>query len=145
MADVAIKGGVNMLELTYIGTPQTVEANAPIVYNTHTASTCQNEVRWRGGTGTIHLPKGRYVITFMGNIAIPADGTVGEMSIAIKQDGEIIAGTTARMTPAAVNVYENISTHAYINVGCGCESISVSNVGEAAILVESPNVIIARI
>lgn len=134
-----------MLELTYIGTAQTVAGGDPVLYNTHTVKTCGCPIKWRKGSGTVRLPKGRYSILFSGNVQIPADGTAGEVTFGVRLDGETIDGTTMRVTPGAVSRYMNIATQTIVNVDCGCEAVNVINLGTADILVDSPNLTIARV
>lgn len=96
----------------------------------------------------------RYQVTFNGNIAVPEDGTVGPISVALAIDGEPIATSTAIVTPAAVDEYFNVTSTAIITVpkGC-CFSVSVENItpgataAEAgtAINVQNANVVVTRI
>ena len=73
-------------------------------------------------------------MTFNGNIAIPEDGTVSPISIAIAIDGEPILTSKAIFTPAAAseatgdNNYGNVTSTAIITVpkGC-CFNVSVEN------------------
>lgn len=86
--------------------------------------------------GIVNNPKGcfaRYQCTANGNIAVPEDGTVGEISIALALDGEPIQTSRARVTPAAVDEYFNVTSTAIITVpkGC-CFSLSVENTSEGA-------------
>ena len=107
--------------------------------------------------GIVNNPDGcfaRYQCTFNGNIAVPEDGAVGEISIALALDGEPIQTSLARVTPAAVDEYFNVTSTAIITVpkGC-CFSLAVENtsVGETAadpgtaINVQNANLVVARI
>ena len=62
----------------------------------------------------------RYQVTFNGNIAIPTDGTVGPIAIALSLDGEPIQTSRAIVTPAAVDEYFNVTSTAIITVPKGC-------------------------
>ena len=96
----------------------------------------------------------RYQVTFNGNIAVPTDGTVGEIAIALALDGEPIQTSKAIVTPAAVDEYFNVTSTAIITVprGC-CENLSVENVSEGAtaaatptaINVQNANLVVSRI
>ena len=96
----------------------------------------------------------RYQVTFNGNIAVPTDGTVGEIGIALALDGEPIQTSKALVTPAAVDEYFNVTSTAIITGprGC-CENVSVENVSEGAtaaatptaINVQNANLVISRI
>ena len=84
----------------------------------------------------------RYQVTFNGNIAVPADGTVGAIAIALAIDGEPIPTSRAIVTPSAVDEYFNVTSTAIITVpkGC-CFSVSVENVSEGATSADTPTAI----
>ena len=84
----------------------------------------------------------RYQVTFNGNIAVPADGTVGAIAIALAQNGEPILTSRAIVTPAAVEEFFNVTSTAIITVpkGC-CFDISVENVSEGATAADTPTAI----
>lgn len=86
-----------------------------------------------------------YLVDFGANIAIPADGTAGPISVAIQIDGSTIPSSTMIVTPAAVEQYFNISRaiNAQIWRGC-CETIAVRNTSDQPILVQNANIIITR-
>lgn len=96
----------------------------------------------------------RYQATFNGNIAVPEDGTVGEISIALALDGEPIQTSRARVTPAGVDEYFNVTSTAIITVpkGC-CFTLAIENTSEGetaadpgtAINVQNANLTITRI
>lgn len=89
----------------------------------------------------------RYEVTFNGNIAVPTTGgTVGEISIALAQNGEPLQSSRARVTPAAVENYFNVTSTAIITVlrGC-CPSVAVENTSGQAILVQNANLTVSRI
>lgn len=107
--------------------------------------------------GVVNNPCGcfaRYQVTFNGNIAVPEDGTVGPIAIALAIDGEPIATSRAIVTPAAVDEYFNVTSTAIITIpkGC-CFSVSVENVSEGATAADTPtainvqnaNIVVARI
>ena len=96
----------------------------------------------------------RYQVTFNGNIAVPEDGTVGPIAIALAIGGEPIQTSRAIVTPAAVDEYFNVTSTAIITVprGC-CLTVSVENdsFGETAadpataINVQNANLVVSRI
>lgn len=96
----------------------------------------------------------RYQVTFNGNIAVPEDGTVGAIAIALSIDGEPIQTSRAIVTPAAVDEYFNVTSTAIVTVprGC-CFNVSVENVSfgataadpATAINVQNANLTVARI
>lgn len=96
----------------------------------------------------------RYQVTFNGNIAVPEDGTVGPIAIALAIDGEPIQTSRAIVTPAAEDEYFNVTSTAIITVPrCCCMNVSVENVsfGETAadpataINVQNANLTVTRI
>lgn len=106
--------------------------------------------------GIVNNPCGcfaRYQVTFNGNIAVPEDGTVTPIAIALAIDGEPILTSRAIFTPAAVDEYGNVTSTAIITVpkGC-CFTIAVENVSEAdgatpaqPINVQNANLTVSRI
>ena len=95
-----------------------------------------------------------YQVTFNGNIALPTDGTVGPISVAIAIDGEPVLTSRAIVTPAAVDQYFNVTSTAIITVpkGC-CFSVAVENTSAPAaaagaapaINVQNANLVVSRI
>lgn len=95
--------------------------------------------------GIVNNPTGcfaRYQVTFNGNIAVPTDGTVGAIAIALSIAGEPIQTSKAIVTPAAVDEYFNVTSTAIITVpkGC-CINIAVENVSEGATAAATPTAI----
>ncbi len=90
----------------------------------------------------------RYQMTFVGNIAVPTGGTVGEISVAIVRDGAILGQSLAASTPAAVEEFNNVTSTTYVTVpkGC-CWTFSVQNTSDTAeaIEVRNANLVITRI
>ena len=95
-----------------------------------------------------------YQATFNGNIAVPTDGAVGAIAVALARSGEPILTSRAIVTPAAVDEYFNVTSTAFIIVPRGCSfDISVENVSEPAdattpapaINVQNSSLVITRI
>lgn len=86
-----------------------------------------------------------YLVAFGANIAIPEDGTVGPISIAITLDGSTLPSSTMIVTPAAVNQYFNVGVEKGVEVwnGC-CESLAVRNTSDQPILIQNANIVITR-
>lgn len=84
----------------------------------------------------------RYQVTFNGNIAVPTDGTIGEIGVALSIAGEPIQTSKALVTPAAVEEYFNVTSTAIITVprDC-CVNISVENVSAGATAADAPTAI----
>lgn len=158
-----------MAEFTY-NPVQTVQPNQPVVLNTSIGCN-RGYVLHRNESGIVTLRGivnnscgcfARYQVTFNGNIAIPAGGTVGPIAVALALDGEPILTSRAIVTPAAAATdppttenFFNVTSTAIITVpkGC-CFNLSVENVSESAtpattpapaILVQNANLTVARI
>lgn len=126
---------------------QTVPVGQAVVYNnTVYRSRCGAE-SYRGDGGQIRLNRpGVYRVSFNGNIAVPTGETVGEISVAIALDGEILNGTIARVTPAAVEEYFNVAMQTLIVANCNCcATVAVRNNSETPILVDNPNINVVRV
>ena len=85
-------------------------------------------------------------MTFNANIAVPEGETVGEISVALALDGEPLQTSRARVTPAAVDDYFNVTSTAIITIprGC-CYTIAVENTSGIPINVQNANLTVARI
>lgn len=141
---------------------QTVQPNQPVILRD--AIPCNRGYVYHRSESGILILRGivnnpsccfaRYQVTFNGNIAVPTDGTVGAIAIALALDGEPIPTSKAIVTPAAVDEYFNVTSTAIITVprGC-CFNISVENVSEGAtaadvptpINVQNANLVVSRI
>ena len=132
---------------------QEVEANENVLLNDSIPCT-KGYIVHRNGSGILTLRGivnngcnqfARYQVEFNGNIAIPTGGTVEEISIALAINGEAIQTSRARVTPAAVENYFNVTSLANITVpkGC-CYTLSVENTAGQAIEVQNANLTISR-
>ena len=99
------------------------------------------------GCNNYRMPQVQYSVEFHGNIAIPTDGTVEEIQLAIAIDGETDSNSIMRITPAAVDEYGNVGTSVVVSVPaiCRCSSISVRNISTQAIEVQNANILINRL
>lgn len=140
----------NMAEYTATFVQQ-IAANQNAVF-TETPISGSNCIVHREGSGIITLRgmtnqcRARYKVVFGGNIAIPAGGTVGPISIAIAVEGEALGSATATVTPAAVSDEFNVFAAAFIEVprGC-CVTIAVKNISTQTIELQNANVIVERV
>ena len=135
-----------MIELLN-ATPQTVAVGQSVPFTEEIVSKCGAE-RHRAGSAQLTLVKpGRYLVSFAGNIAVPATGgTVGEISLGIALNGEPLTGSIMRVTPAAISEYFNVATMHYIDVPCGCcVTITVQNTGASIVDVDNPNLTAVRV
>ena len=130
---------------------QTVAANQN-VYFTDEVTSGNCAIMHRNDSGLVTLKgvtnqcRARYKVTFGGNIAVPAAGTVGAISLALTIDGEPLGATTMIVTPAAVSEFFNVFSAVFIDVprGC-CMTVSVKNISTQAIDVQNANLIVERV
>ncbi len=75
----------------------------------------------------------RYRVAYSGNIAVPADGTAGEIQLAIAIGGEIDPSSIGTATPTVVDSYWNVSNFAIVDVPVGCcYTVAVENASQGA-------------
>ena len=139
-----------MAEFTSVVT-QTVAAgqNLPLTETATKAPAC---IVHRAGSGLVTLQgltnqcKARFKVSFGGNIAIPAGGTVAPVSVALAVGGEALNSATAIVTPAAVENYFNVFVAAFIEVprGC-CLTVAVKNTSTQAVSIANSNMIVERV
>lgn len=87
-----------------------------------------------------------YRVQFDANIAIPAGGTVGPVSLSLAIDGEVVGNAVAVVTPTVVNAFFNVSFATFVDIPCGCcATVAVENTSDTAILVENANIIFDRV
>ena len=128
---------------------QTVDVNGNVLY-TDTAVAPTRCITRRPGSGIVRVngngnQRARYLASFSGNIQIPTGGAVGEISLALAVDGEILESTQMIVTPAAVANFFNVSAQAYIDIPCGCcLTLAVQNTSDQAIEVQNANFIVVR-
>lgn len=138
---------------------QTVNPGETVIFTESPVPCRRGLVRHRDDTGNFllvgYIPRqfgcrcnqreANYLVDFGANIAIPAGGTVGAISLAITIDGATIPSSNMIVTPAAVEEFFNVSRAINVAVfgGC-CESLSVRNTGDQPILVQNANIIISR-
>lgn len=129
---------------------QTVPANQN-VYFTDTVICGNAAITHRDDSGLVTLRgltdqcRARFRVSFGANIGLPADGTVGPISLAIAIDGEPVRATTMTVTPAAVEEFFNVYASLYVDVprGC-CVTVSVQNIATGDVDVQNANLIIDR-
>lgn len=131
---------------------QTVAENQNVLFSdTVVCGNCS--ILHREGSGLVTLRgltesqcRARFRVTFGANIAIPEDGTVEPISLAIAINGEPVATTTMISTPAAVEEFNNVFSSIFLDVprGC-CSQISVRNTSTQAIDVQNANLIVERV
>lgn len=123
--------------------------NIPFTETAVPASQC---IVHREGAGIVTLRgltnqnAARFRVTFGGNIAVPDDGTVEAISIALAINGEPLTSATAVVTPAATGDYFNVFAAAFVAVpkGC-CLTVAVENTSTQSINVANSNLIVERV
>lgn len=87
-----------------------------------------------------------YKVHFNANIAIAEGGTVGEISVALVQNGEVLRNAVGTVTPTVAEAFFNTGFETFIELPCGCcDTISVRNISDTPIDVINANIIIDRI
>lgn len=122
--------------------------NLPLTETAATGGAC---IIHREGAGIVTLRgltnqcRARFKVSFGANIAIPADGTVEAISVALAVNGEPLTSATAIVTPAAVNNFFSVFVSAFIEVprGC-CVTVALENTSSQAIQIANSNLIAER-
>jgi hypothetical protein len=104
---------------------QNVSLNAPVLF---TASIpCNKGYVYHEDETGIFILKGitnncfaRYQVTFNGNIAVPEEGEVTPIALAIAVNGEPRPTSEAIFTPQAVDEFGNVTTTCIVTVPKGC-------------------------
>lgn len=139
-----------MAEYTY-NPIQLVEDDQNVLLNDSIPCT-KGFVVHRNGSGILTLRGctnncfARYQVTFNGNIAVPTGETVGEISLALAIDGEAVQTSRARVTPADVEEYFNVTCTAFVTVprGC-CYTVAVENTSGIPVNVQNSNLVVSRV
>ena len=141
---------------------QTVAEDENIIFLDGDRACKKGYITHRSGAGLFRLKgagnacKTVYRVTFNANIAVApaADGGVlGEIRVALQEDGETLQNAVAIVTPAAIGDFFNVSLTTFICIPCGCcvtvsvENVSVGAAGAAgsAIDVQNANIIFDRV
>ena len=130
---------------------QSVVANQNVIFtNEPICGGCS--IIWRNGSGLVTLRgitkqcRARFKVTFSGNIAIPATGAVGPISLALAINGEQVPAGIMTSTPPALSQFNNISSSIFIDVpnGC-CSQVSIKNISTQAVDVQNANLLVERV
>ena len=104
---------------------QNVALNNPILFDA-TIPCNKGCVLHENGTGNFILRGvtnncfARYQITYSGNIAIPTDGAITAIGVAISVNGETRPSSLAITTPTVVDAFDNVVSTAIVTVPRGC-------------------------
>ena len=133
---------------------QTISVDGNVLFNNGTRACRKHLIEHRDDSGVFTVRGERntctavYRISFGGNIAISAGGTVVDpISIALTVNGETLGNAVATVTPAAIGDFwsVNVSTFVETSFGC-CVSVSVKNISATTdIDVQNANIIIERV
>lgn len=130
---------------------QTVPANQNVLFS-ETAVAGNYSIVHREGSGLVSIRgltqqnRARFRVSFGGNIALPADGTAGPISLAIAINGEAIPTTTMTVTPTVVEAFFNVFSAIFLDVPSGCCSqVSVKNISDVDVDVQNANLIVERV
>ena len=130
-----------MAEFTY-NPVQEVTAGGAIIFNT-SISCPKHYVIHRNNPQSCFA---RYQVAFNGNIAVPAGGSAGPISLALAINGEPLLTSQAIVTPPAADQYFNVTSTAFITVPTGCcFTLAVENTSADAINVQNANLVITRV
>lgn len=138
-------------EYSFVPT-QTVDVDDNVFFTNGNRACRKGFIQHRDDSGIFFLRgsnacRAVYRITFTGNIAIAAGGTVEPISIALTINGEELGNATATVTPAAIGDFFNVSVTTFIEILCDCcVTISVENSSDTtAIDVTNANIIFDRV
>ena len=125
--------------------PQVVDPMGAVAFQSTAVRGCCN-IRHREGSSIVVVKGGtccrpaRYRVNFHANVTGVADA----ITFALVQDGEIMPETLMSVVPAAADDVWTISATAEVLVDCSCSRISVRNTGDAAVTVNTANIIVDK-
>ena len=132
---------------------QTVAVDENILFSNGSRACRKGFIQHRDDSGIFFLRgssngcRAMYRVSFNGNIAIAAGGTVEPISVALTINGEALGNATATVTPTVAEAFFNVSVTTFIEIPCGCcVTVSVENVSATtAIDVTNANVVFERV
>ena len=132
---------------------QTIAEDENIIFLDGDRACKKGYITHRSGSGVFRLKgagnacKTVYRVTFNANIAVAEGGTVGEISVALQEDGETLQNAVATVTPTVAEAFFNVSLTTFIIIPCGCcVTVSVENISDGtAIEVTNSNIIFERV
>lgn len=90
----------------------------------------------------------RYEVTAQANVAVPEEGELTPLALAVTINGSVIPESVAIYTPQAVGEYGHINTKATVTIPCGCcASVSVEYVDgteDDAAVTPTPSILVRR-
>lgn len=131
---------------------QLVAPEDNVIFSAPSCSPRNGNIMYQNGSGIVMVRGAtnqcyaKYRIYFGGNVAIPTDGTVGQIAFAVTLNGAPLYNAVGMAYPAAVEQYHNIAMDTEISVPCGCcFSVAVMNIGEIDANIQNANLIVERI
>ena len=134
---------------------QTVAEDENIIFLDGDRACRKGYITHRSGSGVFRLKgavnscKTVYRVTFNANIAVAEGGTIPAdgIAVALQEDGETLQNSVARVVPAAVGNFFNVSLTTFIIIPCGCcVTVSAENISNGtAIDVINANIIFDRV
>lgn len=150
-----IEGGSDNMYNAVNEATQTVNTNANVLFATdrvrpnRSNACCGGWLAHDLGSGLFTLVNNNrcgcatFRIDFNANIT---SATAGPLALAIKSNGEQVAGTEMDTTVVTANTFANVSSSTVIVVPFGAsKTISIGNVGTLATLVKNANIIITKV
>ena len=90
----------------------------------------------------------RYNVRVQANIAVPEEGELTPIAIAIAINGAVIPESVAIYTPQATEEYGHINTEAIVTIPCGCcasiSAVYVDGTEDDASVVPTPSILVRR-
>lgn len=131
---------------------QTISADDNVLFSNGCRACRKGFIQHRDGSGIFFLKgasnggRAVYRVTFNGNIAVAAGGTVGPISVALTINGEALGNAIATVTPTVAEAFFNTSITTFIEIPCGCcVTVSIENVSDTAIDVTNSNIVFERV
>lgn len=131
---------------------QTVAVDENVLFDNGCRACRKGFIQHRDGSGIFFLKgasnggRAVYRVTFNGNIAVAAGGTVGPISVALTINGEALGNAIATVTPTVAEAFFNTSITTFIEIPCGCcVTVSIENVSDTAIDVTNSNIVFERV
>lgn len=132
---------------------QTVAVDENVLFDNGCRACRKGFIQHRDGSGIFFLKgasngcRAVYRVTFNGNIAVVAGGTVEPISVALTINGEALGNATAIVTPTVAEAFFNVSITTFVEIPCGCcVTVSVENASATtAIDVTNSNIVFERV
>lgn len=142
-----------MSEYRYIS-EQTVQPNGTVIFSNDSFPCGNGSIIHQDESGVFivrgivknpYAAIGRLSVDFGANVAIPTGSTVEEISLAVSVGGAVEPASTIRITPSAVDVYENVSRSIEVPIYRGVpQYISIVNTSTQPIILTNAIIDLVR-